>query len=95
MLNDADTTMDLPIPNAVLWANHGGPCERKGERYGRIRGELMDAAYRALRMNGKPIILPAGRIGKSADFMGPFDYDLTDTGQARPRLTLMDPDLLR
>lgn len=93
--NNDEVIKNLAIPNAILWANHGGPCERRGERYERLRGDLMDRVYAALALTGKPIVVPGRKLGKMVDFAGPYDYAFPSSSNEKLVYIPMDPKLLR
>lgn len=99
-LTDADgVARRLRIPDAVLWENHGGPCEFRGARYRDLGRYIMPRVVQVMsKTGGKPIIIPGESIGTNQDYVGPFDYVLPQDPpekDVRPTFTLMNLDLLR
>lgn len=82
---------NLRIPDALLWKNHGGPCENRGARYRRVSHELTDRALKAFELEGgnRPVILSQESLHTNHDYMGPGDYSLTDEeGKSATQLSL-------
>lgn len=87
----------LRIPDSVLWANHGGPCESRGAEYTKIHEGIVARVGNLLRLGQGPIVMPGRILGTKTDYKGPFDYTLPTEALRpgeRPRLTLMDWKLL-
>lgn len=89
-------TRRLRIPDAVLWKNHGGPCEARGADYRKVDEEIMGLVYRAFESApGRPVIIPQKWLDTNHDYMGPFDYPLDQPNEyGYPKLRPMDPELL-
>jgi len=90
--------MSFRIPDALLWENHGGPCEGRGAGYRRIGAHVMDKIYETIdRGPANRVILSAETLNTRHDYTGPFDYPLIEAN-GEPikafRPTPMDPDLL-
>ena len=86
----------LRIPDAVLWANHGGPCEARGAEYHRLPEDVMGNVVSMLVGSGSPAVISDELLHTKVSFRGPFDYVLPQEplkpGQ-RPLLRVMNPHL--
>lgn len=99
IFDDASDVRRLRVPDALLWQNHGGPCEKRGAKYRRVGANVMQRIYTIVG-DGRSdtVIIPGSILSTRHDYRGPFDFQLTDdNGQLVERLVLepMNIDLIR
>lgn len=92
---DADNNMvSMRVPDAVLWENHGGPCEESGAKYRRVSSKVIDLAYARANANGGITVISHLNLRTQNDYMGPFDIVTPQGDSEKAKFVSMSEDLL-